>query len=260
MGKFDDRLADYIDVKQRIALFYAAYPDGRLVTAKVRVRREPDDVPRVWVKALAFRTPEDTLPGTGWSWMTLPGGTPYTRGSEIENAETSAWGRAIGALGIGIERSIASADEVRAKSLDAKVERAEDGSLIGIAEAGDKATSDFLMRQTPDGPALGFRLRGERGGILVECHGELAVQLAAFRDATIGQRVTCWGTIGDREITVKGKRVTYQALAATRIRVPGVGDLPTEPAEPEPPVEAESEPLFSDAEQEMLDLAMGVTS
>ena len=32
--------------------------------------------------------------------------------SYVENAETSAWGRALGNLGIGLDTSVASADEV----------------------------------------------------------------------------------------------------------------------------------------------------
>ena len=65
-GKFD--LSDYVDVKERVRLFLAQYPDGRLVTAKVRVTREPDDTPRVWVKAAAYRTADDPHPAIGWSW------------------------------------------------------------------------------------------------------------------------------------------------------------------------------------------------
>ena len=107
MGDYDDRLKDYTDVKRRIALFLAQDPDGRLVTAKVKATSEPDGVPRVWVKAKAYRSADDTRPGVGWSWLVLPGSTPYTRGSEIGNAETSAWGRAIGSLGIGIGAGIA---------------------------------------------------------------------------------------------------------------------------------------------------------
>src|SRR5262245_10982025 len=108
-GDYNDRLADYVEVKDRIALFYQQHPDGRLVTAEVRFPEPMDDMPRVAVKALAYRTADDPHPGVGWSWMVLPGMTPYTKGSELENTETSAWGRAIGALGIGIDKSIASA-------------------------------------------------------------------------------------------------------------------------------------------------------
>lgn len=108
--------ADYVDVKERIRLFYEKHPDGRLVTSSVHGSDEPDGTPRIWVEALAYRTPDDPLPGHGWSWMVLPGATSFTRGSEIENTETSAWGRAIGSLGIGISKSIASDDEIKGKA------------------------------------------------------------------------------------------------------------------------------------------------
>jgi hypothetical protein len=247
---YADRLGGYVEVKDRIALFYAAWPEGRLVTTKVRLRS--DDIVRVWVQAKAYRTPDDPLPGVGWSWMVLPGSTPYTKGSELENTETSAWGRAIGSLGIGIEKSIASANEVRNKEqVRADVEHGDDGSLIGIVEVGDRSSSDFQLRQTPEGYNLGFRLRGAKGGILVRCSDALAVQLHHHREAVIGARVTCWGRVADESFTPAGKRaVTYQVLAADRVRVPEVGDLPND-ATPEPapggPVgltEAESEALW----------------
>jgi hypothetical protein len=47
--------------------------------------------------------------------MVLPGQTPYTLGSELENAETSAWGRAIAAVGLATRGGIATADEIRSK-------------------------------------------------------------------------------------------------------------------------------------------------
>jgi len=235
MSKYDDRLKDYVDVKERVRLFYEQHPDGRLVTTEVRATREPDDIPRVWVEAAAYRTADDPLPGRGWSWLVLPGSTPYTKGSEIENAETSAWGRAIGALGIGIATSIASGDEVRSKQVAADVDRGSDGSLIGTVQVGDKSTSDYELRQTPDGPALGFRLRGDKGGILVRASGALADQLFAFRETVVGARVTVWGTIEKVEVPARGKSsaFSYDALTASRVRVPEIGDLPTGTA-PEP--------------------------
>ena len=249
-AKYDDRLKDYTDVKERIALFYAAYPDGRLVTSDVRATSDPDGVPRVWVEARAYRTADDPQPGTGWSWMVLPGSTPYTKGSELENTETSAWGRAIGSLGIGIDKGIASAQEVRAKGgeVRADVERTDDGGLIGTAEAGDRNTSDFLVRQTPDGSALGFRLRGEKGGILVEAVGPLADQLHEHKADVVGKRVTVWGAIASRTFTPKGgKEVTYQVLAAERVRAPGLPDMPTDTT-PEPVEAPEAVPALTEAE------------
>ena len=127
MSQYEDRLKDYVDVKERIRLFYEKHPDGRLVTGEVTLTTEPDGVPRVMVQALAYRSPDDTHPGVGWSWLELPGKTPYTRGSEIENAETSAWGREIAALGFEVKRGIATKEDARNK----QPEQGERGRMHG---------------------------------------------------------------------------------------------------------------------------------
>ena len=104
---------DYIEVKDRIIKFYAEHPDGRLVSEVI----EMTDV-RVTVKAYAYKSLEDTVPTTGHSWLNIPGTTNFTRGSELENAETSAWGRALAAMGYEVKKSIASRDEVAMKQDD----------------------------------------------------------------------------------------------------------------------------------------------
>ena len=188
-GGFD--LGDYVEVKERIKLFLAQYPDGRLVTDRVELWQD-DGVPRIVVRALAYRTTDDPLPGVGWSWMVLPGATTYTRGSELENTETSAWGRAIGSLGIGIERSIASANEVKSKA--GAPDTSDDGSLIGTVAMG-KAPVDLELRITPDGPLAGFKLTQGRGGLQVLAHGNLANTLQPFLAGLVGQRVSVWGHV-----------------------------------------------------------------
>lgn len=102
---------DYIPVNERIAAFYAKHPDGSLQSEVI----ELSDT-RVTIRGLAYRSPEDPRPGIGLSSLEIPGKTPYTRGSEVENCETSAWGRAIAALGFEVKRGIASAEEVRSKT------------------------------------------------------------------------------------------------------------------------------------------------
>lgn len=105
-------LDGYIDVPSRIKLFMARHPEGSLqMDAPEFVEVEG----KKWVigRAYAYRTPDDLRPGVGTAWEIVPGTTPFTRGSEIQNLETSAWGRAIGALGIGIDASIATLDEIQ---------------------------------------------------------------------------------------------------------------------------------------------------
>lgn len=101
---------DYIPVNERIAAFYVKHPEGSLQSELIELSES-----RVVIRAYAYRTPADERPGIGLSSLEIPGKTPYTRGSEIENCETSAWGRAIAALGFEVKRGVASAEEVKSK-------------------------------------------------------------------------------------------------------------------------------------------------
>lgn len=117
-ANFRERQSDYIEVNERVIEFIEKNPEGSLQSEIERLDitgYTNDGLPigLVVIKAYAYRTPDDPRPGVGWSSMVLPGKTPYTKGSEIENTETSAWGRAIVALGISAKRGIASAHEVR---------------------------------------------------------------------------------------------------------------------------------------------------
>jgi hypothetical protein len=124
---FDSKgLDDYVDVAARIVEFRAKYPAGylaplnpaepfKLVQAQ-GFEKSGDVVQQTFVVvvAAACREPGDQCPGVGMAWEVFPGRTPYTRGSELMNAETSAWGRAIIALGAAdAKRGIASQEEVR---------------------------------------------------------------------------------------------------------------------------------------------------
>jgi hypothetical protein len=124
-------LGDYIEVGQRIADFREQYPEGSLqpadlahpweqatVTGYDKDGREVTQCFIVYVAA-AYRTPGDQRPGIGIAWEVFPGRTNFTRGSEIQNAETSAWGRAIIAvLASDSKRGVASREEVRNRSAE----------------------------------------------------------------------------------------------------------------------------------------------
>jgi len=105
-------MADYVDVKQRITEFYAKYPEGSIqFEFKGTLESNPD---MIWGIAYAYRTATDERPGIGTAAELAIGKTTFTRGSELMNLETSAWGRAIGSLGIGLGKSVATKQEVQA--------------------------------------------------------------------------------------------------------------------------------------------------
>lgn len=136
MMAFDSKgLDDYVDVAQRIADFRAQYPHGSLqpadpakpweqaVVTGVDKHGNPHNMTMIVYTAAAYRTPDDPRPGIGVAWEPFPGRTPYTLGSELMNAETSAWGRAIiAALASDSKRGVASREEVRNRSHEAHAE------------------------------------------------------------------------------------------------------------------------------------------
>lgn len=248
MSDYNDRLKDYVDVKERVRLFYAKHPDGRLVTGEVTLTREPDDTPRVMVQAFAYRSPEDGHPGVGYSWLGIPGTTNFTRGSELENTETSAWGRAIAALGIGIDKAIGSANEIANKEDDGRTavqvqrEQATDiDGLVGLSVT--QGNQDGELRITPEGAVLPFRVKDGGKSFIVLAEGQMAETLGALRGSWMGSRVTVWGNWTDEVIPAKGTKpeIRYRLLHLERIQTPEFTlPAPAEVAKPEP----ESVPMF----------------
>ena len=118
MANYDDRLADYVDVAERIRIFRDRYPEGSLQPVNLdepyRIVTIGDRTFILYVAA-AYRTPDDPRPGIGMAWEPFPGRTPYSSNSEIMVAETGAWGRAIVATLAADSKKVASLDEVRAR-------------------------------------------------------------------------------------------------------------------------------------------------
>ena len=139
----------YITVAERLAAFVEKYPNGRIATQLVQMS---DNF--VVVAAQVYKENrgdiEQVPDGTGLSSMPIPGPTAFTKNSEVENAETSAIGRALAAIGFlaknpdGSAR-ISSKDEIRAKS----------------ADADDEGESEFAL--TPKQRGLIFKLVTEAG-------------------------------------------------------------------------------------------------
>lgn len=93
----------YIPVNERVKAFRMLVPEGTIETDLLR----SDDY--IIVKAKVFVNGD--LKATGYA-EEVRGSSNINRTSAIENCETSAVGRALGFLGIGIDTSIASFEEV----------------------------------------------------------------------------------------------------------------------------------------------------
>ena len=115
---------DYIDVATRIVEFREKYPNGSLQQQDIQFVNVAG---KDWVvfTAAAYRTPDDLRPGIGTAWEPIPGPTQFTRDSEVQNAETAAWGRAmVAALAVDTKKGIASSEEIRNRQASATPETA----------------------------------------------------------------------------------------------------------------------------------------
>lgn len=114
-------MENYIDVAERIRQFRAAFPNGCLRPANPS---EPFKIQEIGGRefiiyvAAAYRTPDDPMPAIAVAAEPAVGKTNFTRDSEVMNAETSAWGRAIVAALAADTQKIASLEEVRNRQVD----------------------------------------------------------------------------------------------------------------------------------------------
>ena len=107
-------LGDYVDVPTRLAEALKRWPDLRIQETKPIIVTV-DNQQYVEISCTVWRDSTDLMPTIAYCWEPIPGRTPYTKGSEMMNASTSCLGRALGFLGMGIGKSIASRNEVQAR-------------------------------------------------------------------------------------------------------------------------------------------------
>ena len=96
---------DYAEVNQRIKVFRMLHPNGSIQT---NIESLENGV--VVMKAIV-RDEEEHILGTGYAYE-KESSSFINKTSYIENCETSAVGRALGMIGIGIDTSVASYEEV----------------------------------------------------------------------------------------------------------------------------------------------------
>jgi hypothetical protein len=104
----------YITVAERIELFYKDHPKGRII---YKIMEHDSERGFVLIRARVYRNQEDTEPAATGHAYEFKDSSFVNKTSYIENAETSAVGRAIALLGYEIKRGIASREEMQ------KVER-----------------------------------------------------------------------------------------------------------------------------------------
>lgn len=121
-------LSNYVDVPTRIRQLREKHPDAVLRPANPA---EPFRIMTIGNRefivytAACYRTPDDPMPAIAVAAEPVIGSSAFTRNSEVMNAETSAWGRAIMAALAVDEPHIASREEVENRRNDEQQQIAE---------------------------------------------------------------------------------------------------------------------------------------
>lgn len=141
---------EYVMVHERIMYFRETFPEYRLLST---IKKMDDEMVLFEAEII---NPEGAIVANGHAFERA-GSTFINKTSHIENAETSAWGRALASFGIGIEEGMASAEEVTnaqaqqkdkpwlgEKQLNKIIERYNTGEKDII----DKALDMYKMKKT----------------------------------------------------------------------------------------------------------------
>jgi hypothetical protein len=97
----------YVEVVERLKYFRTNFADHSLTTEVVQL------TPDFCVLNAIISDASGRVVATGMAQEDR-GSSPINKTSYVENCETSAWGRALANFGIGLETSVASAEEVQA--------------------------------------------------------------------------------------------------------------------------------------------------
>jgi len=136
---------NYAEVPQRVKAFRKLYPNGTISTDII------SNVNGVVVIKAIVADDEGNILSTGHAYE-KEGSTFINKESYIENCETSAVGRALGFMGLGIDASICSAEELQNAIINQnpKVGKTEILKIKGLAKEKGVEISEILERFTID--------------------------------------------------------------------------------------------------------------
>lgn len=139
----------YIEVNERIKAFRKVYPEGFINTEML----SNENGVCIFKATVGFESEHGIrVLGVGHAYE-KEGSTFINKTSFIENAETSAIGRALGMAGFGIDTSVASAEEVQNAINNQPISKKEQTILKNMVEAkGYKVEEIFPngLEITPD--------------------------------------------------------------------------------------------------------------
>lgn len=110
LQKVDIKGKAYVQVAERIKAFRTLWPNGSIVTEIIEHRPINDGVMSLMIRATASDEHGNIL-STGTAWERSDS-SYINKSSYVENCETSAVGRALGFIALGVDAGMASAEEL----------------------------------------------------------------------------------------------------------------------------------------------------
>ena len=154
LGAMDIKGKSYIPVNERVKAFRQLYPEGTIQTELVSM----EDGVCVFKATVSYG---DLVLATGYA-LENENSSFLNKTSFLENCETSATGRALGFLGLGIDTSITSAEEVETAQLNqGGLPKAMESTLKKVLEKHGHAEEDvckhFKVKSLKDLSIAQFR-------------------------------------------------------------------------------------------------------
>ena len=187
-------LGGYVDVPTRLRLALKDWPKLRIQETASTLEQVGEQLFMVCVVTV-WRDETDPIPVIASAAEQIPGRTPYTRNAERMVGFTSALGRALGYMGYGIDKSIASHDEIKHRQdapldpwpLDEKQEQKRALSQIVEKETNKrKMVSSNGPMTLPQGKMLKIQAKkagiADDEGLAVFCADALGKDLASVND------------------------------------------------------------------------------
>jgi len=185
-------LDNYVDVPTRLGMALTKYPDLRIQETQREIIEMPDKSCFIRCTVTVWRDANDPIPAVASACEIYPGRTPYTKMSENEVGFTSALGRALGYMGFGINKSIASRNEVEAAQ-----SRQPTGRLAPVVPMHD------VEVPFPDEPQREYATPKQMGMMRALANGQglKGDDLKTFISATLNREVQTSGELTKRDIS-----------------------------------------------------------
>ena len=186
-------LGDYVDVPTRLRLALKKYPDLRVQETAREVIEMPDKTCFIRCIVTVWRDATDTIPAIASACEIYPGKTSFSRLHENEVGYTSALGRALGYMGFGIDKSIASLDEVQ----NARASQPA-AQLAAVVPMRDNVEMPY-----PDEPQRDYATPKQMGMMraLGAGQGLKGDDLKSFCSATLGREINTTGDLLKHDVS-----------------------------------------------------------